>query len=59
MTDDTTEEDDTAHHSLKPPVDAWVEIRVNDSRMTRFGVDAGEEVTIHLEQRTDDTDDEA
>jgi hypothetical protein len=39
--------------SISPPLDAWVTVRVDGTQITRFSVDAGEEITIHLEQRDD------
>jgi len=40
--------------SISPPLDAWVTVRVAGTQVTRFSVDAGEDVTIHLEPRDDE-----
>jgi len=60
MTDDTGDTGTDAsprvepQTSISPPLDAWVTVRVAGTQVTRFSVDAGEDVTIHLEPRDDE-----
>ena len=59
MTDEPDEADGDAsprvepQQTISPPLDGWATVRVDGTQITRFSVDAGEEITIHLEQRND------
>lgn len=50
--------DETEIASASPPGDVWAIVRIGNTRITRFSVDADETVTLAFERREDNGDPE-